>query len=204
MCADFFDDLDRLRLSAEQTDSKSTTATKVVSKQPPARFKGEFLRGPIPLAWLTVAANLPGKALAVALAIWFESGRRRGSKTIILTTAILDRFAVGRKAKYRALQHLENAGLVVVNRQPRRNPVVTILNYMGVEGQPDVPAATNDALPSKSVNEQNKENNEGFQKCPRNGEDSQHHLQAVGSGRTGTGPAALDCSDGRQCLPVLA
>jgi DNA-binding transcriptional ArsR family regulator len=44
-----------------------------------------------------------------------------------LTTAILKRFSVNRKAKYRALKGLEDAGLVRVRREPRRNPVVTIL-----------------------------------------------------------------------------
>jgi hypothetical protein len=44
-----------------------------------------------------------------------------------LTTAILDRFCVNRKAKYWALAALEQAGLIAVPRQLRKNPVVTIL-----------------------------------------------------------------------------
>jgi hypothetical protein len=126
---DFFDNVDRLRLPAEQVvqhPAASQQGTPTRSKT--RRIRGEFVRGPIPLAWLTMASKLPGKALAVAMAIWFESGRRRGSPTIILTTAILDRFAVGRKAKYRALKHLQAAGLIAVYQKPRRNPVVTILD----------------------------------------------------------------------------
>ena len=57
----------------------------------------------------------------------FEVGRRR-SPEITLTTAILQRFGVGRKAKYRALKHLQSAGLIAVHQKPRRNPVVTILD----------------------------------------------------------------------------
>ena len=57
----------------------------------------------------------------------FEAGRRR-SKVVTLTTAILNRFHVDRKAKYRALRALEVAGLISVSRQPRKNPVVTILD----------------------------------------------------------------------------
>jgi hypothetical protein len=80
------------------------------------------------LAWLSSAARLPGKApLAVGLAIWFEAGRRR-SKEFILTTAILTRFNVGRKAKYKGLTALESAGLIRVHRKARRNPVVVILD----------------------------------------------------------------------------
>lgn len=91
-----------------------------------SRIKGEFLKGPIPLAWLSKAARLRAKsALAVALAVWFESGRRR-SMEVKLTTDIPQRFGVNRKAKYRALTALEREGLITVTRGPRRNPVVVI------------------------------------------------------------------------------
>jgi hypothetical protein len=130
LCADVFDDLDRLRLPAEQSLKHSVAIQEGASRPSKTlRIKGEFVRGPIPLKWLTIASTLPGKALAVAMAIWFEFGRRRRANTIILTTAILDRFNVGRKAKYKALRHLQDAGLVVVHRKPRRNPVVTILDF---------------------------------------------------------------------------
>jgi hypothetical protein len=92
----------------------------------PPRPAGEFLRGPIPLEWLGLAARLPGKALAVALAIWFESGRKKNRRTVTLTRAILDRFGVNRYAAYRALQDLEGAGLVTVKRQQGKNSVVTL------------------------------------------------------------------------------
>ena len=64
--------------------------------------------------------------LATALAIMFEVGRRR-SQEITLTSAILDRFHVNRKAKYRALKKLEGAKLISVIRTPRKNPLVTVL-----------------------------------------------------------------------------
>ena len=32
--------------------------------------KGHFLKGPIPMPWLIVAGNLPGKALHVGIALW--------------------------------------------------------------------------------------------------------------------------------------
>ncbi|NBO91183.1 MAG: hypothetical protein EBV06_02525 [Planctomycetia bacterium] len=48
-----------------------------------------------------------------------------------LTTAILKRFGVNRKAKYRALASLEDAGLIRVHRELRKNPVVTILELKG-------------------------------------------------------------------------
>jgi hypothetical protein len=45
------------------------------------------------------AAKLSGKApVAVALAIWFQVGRRR-SKEVRLTSAVIERFGIDRKAR---------------------------------------------------------------------------------------------------------
>jgi hypothetical protein len=124
-----FPDLDRLRLPDEQM-LRQTTANpegkRISSKA--RKVLGEFVKGPIPLDWIGRAARLAGKApLATALAIMFEVGRRR-SPEITLTTAILQRFGVNRKAKYRALKHLRDAGLIAVHQEPRRNPVVTVID----------------------------------------------------------------------------
>lgn len=125
---DFFQNSDRLRLPHEQIEKHSTTTSKrTTNLSPNRRIKGEFLKGPIPLNWLSTASGLRGKAaLAVGLAIWFEAGRRK-SNNINLTRAICERFGVNRKAKYRGLTSLENANLISVVRRPRKNPMVTIL-----------------------------------------------------------------------------
>jgi hypothetical protein len=92
------------------------------------RIAGQFLRGPIPMAWLEKAANLPGKGpLAVALAIRFESGRRGNAPSVRLTNSLAARFGVSRKAKYAALLALEGAGLIKVDRSPKRTPTVSII-----------------------------------------------------------------------------
>jgi hypothetical protein len=126
---DAFGDVDRFRLDTEHTAIQAVART--TEKPPsfkPKRINGEFLKGPIPLSWLAVAAKLSGKApVAVALAIWFQVGRRR-SKEVRLTTAVTERFGIKRKAKYRGLSALEKAGLIQVRRAPRRNPVVTIVD----------------------------------------------------------------------------
>jgi hypothetical protein len=123
-----FPDLERLRLPDDQIPKHTTANPRRSQTAPQARqVQGEFLKGPIHLEWLGTAAKLPGKALATALAIMFEVGRRRSTE-ITLTTAILQRFGVGRKAKHRALTHLQSAGLIAVHREPRRNPVVTIVD----------------------------------------------------------------------------
>lgn len=125
---DFFDDLDRLRLSPTGTTMYDAEEARPQQKNS-RRVRGEFLKGPIPLTWLTAASKLSGKSpLAVGLALWFEAGRRR-SMTVTLTSAILARFGVtDRKSKYRGLSSLERGGLIEVVRVPRRNPVVTILD----------------------------------------------------------------------------
>ncbi|MBN8625975.1 MAG: hypothetical protein J0M17_10835 [Planctomycetes bacterium] len=123
-----FPDIERLRLTGcRPTTQSPVNSTRIKISSPAGKVQGEFLKGPIRLDWLGRAAGLPGKSLAVAIAIMFEVGRRR-SQQIKLTTAILDRFHVGRKAKYQALKQLEGANLVSVVRRPRKNPLVTVLS----------------------------------------------------------------------------
>jgi hypothetical protein len=124
---DFFGNVDRLRAPLEQSAKPSKGAEKGIKVSPKSkRIDGEFLKGPIPLVWLSTASRLRSKAaLTVGLALWFEAGRRR-NREVRLTTAICERFNVDRKAKYRGLSALEKAGLIEVKRVPRRNPIVTI------------------------------------------------------------------------------
>ena len=118
-----------------QPSSKSARAVQRRAS-PPARIVGDFLKGPIPLDWLTRSAQLGGKVLHVALAIWFERGRRNKDE-ICLTTGLLKRFNVERKAKYEALRRLTDAGLITfVKATIGKNPwlrVVGTLNPTPVE-----------------------------------------------------------------------
>jgi len=99
----------------------------VASRRAPRLARGQrFLKGPIPWAWLMRAAELPGRALHTAVALWFLSGVTR-SETVKLSGRPLAELGVDRHAKYRALAALEGAGLVRVTRSPGRNPVVTLL-----------------------------------------------------------------------------
>ena len=90
---------------------------------------GRFLKGPIPWAWLATAAQQPGKALHVAIVIWFLSGLKK-SRTIALPGSVLRTMGVNRHAGYRGLKALEKAALVTVERHPGRNPIVTILDAL--------------------------------------------------------------------------
>lgn len=88
-----------------------------------------FLKGPIPVAWLQKAAALSGKALPVALAIRFMHGLNGGATDIAVTDRVVGRIVVvDRKTRYRALEALENAGLIAVARRRGAAPRVKILD----------------------------------------------------------------------------
>jgi DNA-binding transcriptional ArsR family regulator len=90
-----------------------------------SRRMGHFIKGPLPMPWLERAARLPGKALAVALLLWFMAGMVGGAP-IKLSAGLLARFGVGRKAAYAALTALEREGLITAQRRRGRLPSVKI------------------------------------------------------------------------------
>jgi hypothetical protein len=92
------------------------------------RRGSHFLRGPVPLDWLAFANALPGKATAVALAIWFAAGCQKKRHDLKICQSLLERLGISRSAGYRGLSALETAGLLRVDRHRGRCPRVTILN----------------------------------------------------------------------------
>jgi hypothetical protein len=85
-----------------------------------------FLKGPIPLPWLSAAAALPGKALNVALAIRWVSDMSKAAE-IHITKAALQHFGLSEDAYRDGLNRLEQAGLVVVVRKAGQRARVRIL-----------------------------------------------------------------------------
>jgi DNA-binding transcriptional ArsR family regulator len=90
------------------------------------RVQGRFLKGPIPLKQLTLAARLPGQALAAYLAIHHRAALTRLA-SVTLPKALMTQFGVSRDAKARALRALEEASLVTVERVNGRSARVTLL-----------------------------------------------------------------------------
>jgi hypothetical protein len=84
-----------------------------------------FLKGPVSLVSLAVAARLPGKALAVYLVTRYRCDLEGGS-TVTLPAALLQEFGVDRDAKARALRALEDVGLVQVERTNGRAARITL------------------------------------------------------------------------------
>jgi hypothetical protein len=100
-------------------------------RPPPGWVDGEFVRGPIPLSWLSAVCALRAKSsVTVALAIWFLSGLKQRKDQLKLTNAILRRFHVDRYAKWRGLAALEEAGLIRIRRCGNKNQIVTIIEQL--------------------------------------------------------------------------
>jgi hypothetical protein len=88
-----------------------------------------YLGGPIPLAWLSRAAALPGRAFHLAIALWFDAlASRAKSATVRLPMKTRRRFGlVCQKTYYRAVGSLKRAGLINDKRRRGKVPVFTIL-----------------------------------------------------------------------------
>lgn len=92
----------------------------------PRHRAGEFfLRGPVPWAWLSHAAVLSGRALAVGVVLWQQAGMRQ-TRVVRVNLSRMP-VAIDRSAASRGLFALERAGLVSVLRRPGRTLLVTIL-----------------------------------------------------------------------------
>jgi hypothetical protein len=111
--------------------------TVMIGSRPPRPRAGEwFLRGPIPWGWVTQAARLPGRTLHVGLAVWFWAGIQKRATIHFSIAPLSAELGVSRTTAYRALVHLERAGLVSVERHRGRKPNVTLLEAPGVlDGQ---------------------------------------------------------------------
>ena len=85
-----------------------------------------YLRGPIRIVDIQAAAKLGGSSLAVLLAIH----HRRvvtNQEAVTLPSGLLSEFGIDKSAKKRALQKLEAAKLIRVERAPGRTAVVELI-----------------------------------------------------------------------------
>jgi hypothetical protein len=89
-------------------------------------LRQKFIRS-IPLAWQRRAAILPRRALLVGLALWYGSGLKR-SRVVQFRPSLVKIFRLSRSSQSRGLDDLERVGLVSIERQAGRSPVVTLLD----------------------------------------------------------------------------
>lgn len=93
------------------------------------RRSEEFLCGPVPMPWLTLAMRLSGGSpIKVGLLLWFRSGILRRRTDIPLSRKLLDRAGLPPRTAHDALRQLEKARLVNVSRGRGRCPRVDILD----------------------------------------------------------------------------
>ena len=120
--------LDQFRLSTK--GARAHYGTEPRTARPPRHCKGErFLRGPIPWPWLTRAMPLGRAPLATALVIWRLVGVKN-SRTVHLTRSEWGCVG-GRRTVYRALDVLERAGLITVERHRGRGPMIEVREAPG-------------------------------------------------------------------------
>jgi len=75
------------------------------------RIAGRFLKGPIPLPEIAQAAQLPGRALALFLAIHHQTALT-GKRVVTLPKTLLADLGIDKDSKSRGLKLLQSAGLV--------------------------------------------------------------------------------------------
>ena len=114
-------DLDNFRTKRED---KAKTAKR---QRLPRHKAGEhFLKGPIPVSWLSRAGSLSSRAVHVAMVLWYLAGLT-GSCTVKPTHATWKLLGLSHDKGLRGLVELDGIGLVAVDRHPGRCPIVTIL-----------------------------------------------------------------------------
>lgn len=92
----------------------------------PRHLEGEhFVRGPIPMEWLKLAASCGYSAISVSLLLWYAAGLQR-SNPVKLSRKILQQLKVHPKTAKRVLRCMEEIGLVQVEFKRGRSPIVTI------------------------------------------------------------------------------
>lgn len=84
-----------------------------------------FIRGPIPLEWLSAVSRLPGKCLNVAMAIQWLLGMS-GGKPVKLTAKALKSLNVSNDTASDCLRRMEQVGLIAVTRQPGQRAVIHV------------------------------------------------------------------------------
>ena len=99
-------------------------------------IKKRFLKGPIPLDWLTAATQLPGKAINVGIALWWIAGM---SKTDVLKLTRQAQLAlnISKDAERDGLRRLQQAGLIELTTRPGQRHSVRIIKDFALHGSSD-------------------------------------------------------------------
>lgn len=85
-----------------------------------------YIKGPIPLSWISKSARLNGRALHVSLALWHISNLKK-SDSVKMQKGIKKIFGISDDVYKRGLEILESNSLVSVERKSGQTPVVTLI-----------------------------------------------------------------------------
>lgn len=87
------------------------------------------------LSFLQRAIGVPGKtALITAVILVIQSFRLERTRHILLTPKVIESYRLSRFAVYRGLRALEESGLIQVNRQRGRGPIVSFVSTEDFDG----------------------------------------------------------------------
>jgi hypothetical protein len=89
------------------------------------RTRGEFICGPIPLAWLTVAAQASAAAAYLGVLLW-HLARMRG-EPVVLSHSALTRYGFKPRQALRLLRQLAETCLIRLDIVPGKAPRVRIV-----------------------------------------------------------------------------
>ena len=123
MTDDVFDDIANLRI--DPATAATARGAKGKAKPAKAKWQRHFIR--VPCAWadrLESSTRISTYRIALRLiyATW-----RNGGRSIRLGNAALGRGGITPRAKRLALGELERMGLIRVQRQPRKSPLITVV-----------------------------------------------------------------------------
>ena len=115
-----------------ETFRLARVATTQISVRPtllPKRQNGAFVRGPIPMDWLSRVAVLPGKApLLIALMLFHLAGLKKTHERLPLCAKRMGQFGIRNIQTVRkAMAAMEASGLIRLEHSPGRCRLVTIV-----------------------------------------------------------------------------
>ncbi len=118
-------------------DVSETEVETVWTKKQRRKNLLRFLKGPIPLTALQHAAQMPGKTLALYLAIRHRADLTSTS-TVSLPASYLNAWGIDKDAKRRAIKALVRAGLIrIADRRPGQTVrVALVVERQGARAQP--------------------------------------------------------------------
>jgi hypothetical protein len=96
-----------------------------VNPKPSRRQVDAFVA--LPLSWAAEASTATNCQKAMVWLWLVHRMRKTKTNTVTMANGALAKYGISRRVKSSALRQLEEAGLITVERRPRKTPVVTVL-----------------------------------------------------------------------------